>query len=210
MTLVSTLLYIACNSNCVIKVIMVTKSSLRDANYIYLVGHPSSQIVGSKLPSIQQVLSVFFYNMREVKLNINESSKLVIKEVSVFWQKARIPIKAEQHCISKLQKYYYEWRDLQKLQHRKTETQQKKNEQFISTLNDLFDIAQADALNIMKIEEDRSFLISQRQKNRPGSMLGVDLKITRKEERAAERLKVFEENRKRTYSEMEIASELNY
>jgi len=189
---------------------MVTKSSLRDANYIYLVGHPSSQIVGSKLPSIQQVLSVFFYNMREVKLNINESSKLVIKEVSVFWQKARIPIKAEQHCISKLQKYYYEWRDLQKLQHRKTETQKKKNELFISTLNDLFDIAQADALNIMKIEEDRSFLISQRQKNRPGSMLGVDLKITRKEERAAERLKVFEENRKRTYSEMEIASELNY
>jgi len=93
----------------------------------------------------------------------------------------------------------------EKLKHNK-----KKNEQFISTLNDLFDIAQADALNIMKIEEDRSFLISQRQKNRPGSMLGVDLKITRKEERAAERLKVFEENRKRTYSEMEIASELNY
>ncbi|KAE9521836.1 hypothetical protein AGLY_017771 [Aphis glycines] len=82
----------------------------------------------------------------------------------------------------------------------------KKNEQFISTLNDLFDIAQADALNIMKIEEDRSFLISQRQKNRPGSMLGVDLKITRKKERAAEPLKVFEENRKRTYSEMEIAT----
>lgn len=191
--------------------LLLIANCLRDANYIYLVGHPSSQIVGSKLPSIQQVLSVFFYNMREVKLNINESSKLVIKEVSVFWQKARVPIKAEQHCISKLQKYYYEWRDLQKLQHRKTEAEQKKIYlQFISTLNDLFDIAQADALNIMKIEEDRSFLISQRQKNRPGSMLGVDLKITRKEERAAERLKVFEENRKRTYSEMEIASELNY
>ncbi|KAL4113207.1 hypothetical protein QTP88_016873 [Uroleucon formosanum] len=58
----------------------------------------------------------------------------------------------------------------------------------------------------MKIEEDRSFLISQRQKNRPGSMLGVDLKITRKEQRAAERLKAFEEKRKRTYSEMEMAN----
>lgn len=54
-------------------------------------------MVGSKLPSIQQVLAVFFYNMREVKHNINESSKLVITEVSIFWQKARIPIKAEQH-----------------------------------------------------------------------------------------------------------------
>ncbi|KAL4144007.1 hypothetical protein QTP88_006252 [Uroleucon formosanum] len=58
----------------------------------------------------------------------------------------------------------------------------------------------------MKIEEDRSFLISQRQKNRPGSMLGVDLKITRKEQRAAERLKAFEEKRKLTYSEMEMAN----
>lgn len=77
-------------------------------------------------------------------------------------------------------------------------------------LNDLFDIAHADALRIMKIEEDRSFLISQRQKNRLGSMLGVDLKITRKEQRAAERLKVFKEKRKRTYSEMEMASKLNY
>lgn len=189
---------------------MVSKSSLRDANYIYLIGHPSSQIVGSKLPSIQQVLSVFFYNMRKVKLNIDESSKLVIKEVSIFWQKARIPIKTEQHCATKLQKYYYAWRDLQKLKNRKTETQLKKNEQFILELNDLFDIAHADALRIMKIEEDRSFLISQRQKNRPGSMLGVDLKITRKEQRAAERLKAFEEKRKRTYSEMEMASKLNY
>jgi len=42
--------------------------------------------------------------MREIKLNINESSKLVIKEVNIFWQKARIPIKTEQHCATKLQK----------------------------------------------------------------------------------------------------------
>jgi len=78
--------------------------------------------------------------MREVKLNTNESSKLVLKEVSIFLHKARIQIKAEQNISIKLQKYNYEWKDLQKLYYRETEKQLKRNEQFILTLNDLFDI----------------------------------------------------------------------
>lgn len=74
-------------------------------------------------------------------------------------------------------------------------------------LDDLFDIAQADVLEIIKIKEDRDFLISQRQKGRPGSMLGIDLKIINKEKRAEERLNIFEERRKRTYEESEIHSQ---
>jgi len=114
------------------------------------------------------------------------------------------------HCVTKLQKYYKEWRDLQKLLYRKTETQLKKKEQFISILNDLFDITQADTHNIMKIEGDRALFISQRQKDRPGSLLGVDLKMIKKEERAIERRESIEERRKRTYREMKIASKWHY
>jgi len=33
---------------------------------VYLVGNVNNQIVGSKLPSIKQVLSVLFYNLRHV------------------------------------------------------------------------------------------------------------------------------------------------
>lgn len=124
--------------------------------------------------------------MREVHLSLNESSKLVIKEVSIFWQKARISVSAEQYCVIKLKKLYNEWRNLQKLQKRKTDTQLKKNEEFSLILDDLFDIAQADALDIIKIKEDREFLISQRQKGRPVSMLGIDLKVINKEKRAEE------------------------
>ncbi|CAI6354394.1 unnamed protein product [Macrosiphum euphorbiae] len=76
-------------------------------------------------------------------------------------------------------------------------------------LDDLFDIAQADALEVIKIKEDRDFLISQRQKGRPGSMLGIDLKIINKEKRAEERLKIIEERRKRTYEESEIHGQEN-
>lgn len=183
---------------------MASKKSLRKDSYTFLIGYTSNQIVGSKLPSIRQALSVLFYNMREVHLNLHESSKLVIKEVSVFWQKARIPISSEQYCVIKLQKLYNEWRNLQKLQYRKTDTQLKKNEEFSLILDDLFDIAQVDAIDIIKIKEDREFLVSQRQKGRPGSMLGIDLKIINKEKRAEGRSKMFEERRKRTYEESEI------
>ena len=36
---------------------------------------------------------------------------------------------------------------------------------------------------MMKSEENKEFLLKQREKGRPGSMLGVDLKLARTEER---------------------------
>lgn len=59
----------------------------------------------------------------------------------------------------------------------KNVTHLKKNEQFILILNDLFDIAQANAHNITKIEKDRAFLISHIQKYQPGSLNGIHLKM---------------------------------
>ena len=43
-------------------------------------------------------------------------------------------------------------------------------------LNNLFDIAQADALEIMKIEKDKMFLHRQREPGHPGCLEGVDKK----------------------------------
>jgi len=50
----------------------------------FLIGSPSTQILGSKLPSIGQVLSVFFYNVRTVKLNTRESASLAVRECNIF------------------------------------------------------------------------------------------------------------------------------
>ena len=50
-------------------------------------------------------------------------------------------------------------------------------------MNDLFDFAHQDALTMIRIEEDKLFLVKQREKGRPGSMLGVDLKLTNIEKR---------------------------
>ena len=83
---------------------------------------------------------------------------------------------------------------------RTTGKEKEKRELFVETLDDLFDIAHSDAMGLMKIEEDK-FLLLQRQKGQPGSMLGVDQK--QKEERALKRSEMQTARKERTYEEME-------
>lgn len=165
---------------------MACKRKLR--TNIYLIGSETTHISGSKLPSNRQVLQVFFYNVRYVNLTIRESARLAIDETVIFWQKARIPVREPQHCIAKLEAIYKNWRNLQKNSSRKNDTQRNKENAFTGKLNDLFDIAHANALSTIKIVEDREFLIAQRQKGRPGYLAGMDKKLTEKENRRLERL----------------------
>ncbi|GBN83840.1 hypothetical protein AVEN_257962-1 [Araneus ventricosus] len=68
------------------------------------------------------------------------------------------------------------------------------NINFISDLNNLFDIAHANALEIIKIEEDRKLLLSQREAGRRGCLMGVDMKLAKREERVLLRV-IEQENR---------------
>ena len=64
---------------------------------------------------------------------------------------------------------------------KRSETIEHKEKDWSNSLDDLFDIAYADALETIKIEEDRQFLLAQRQKGRPGKMIGVDKVLHKKE-----------------------------
>ena len=65
-------------------------------------------------------------------------------------------MRVEQHCIQKLQSVFYEWKALQKHKSRTTETHKIKEKEFVSRLEDLFDIAaHSNALNLITITEDR-------------------------------------------------------
>lgn len=59
---------------------------------ILLIGQCSHQILGAKLPSNRQILQLFFYNVRFVKLNARESAKLAIDAALIFWQQARVKV----------------------------------------------------------------------------------------------------------------------
>ncbi|GBM39742.1 hypothetical protein AVEN_66914-1 [Araneus ventricosus] len=172
-------------------------SNLRSGDRnIYLIGSECHQITGCKLPSNRQVLSVLFYNLHEVKLSIRESANLVVRECLIFWEKARIPTRATPHCVEKMMKMYNHWRNLQKSACRRSETQEENESNFISNLNNLFDIAHVNALEIIKNEENRKFFLSQGEPGRRVCLMGIAMKLAKREERLL--LRVIEQENRRT------------
>lgn len=105
----------------------------------------------------------------------------------MFWEKARIPFQDAHKAANKLIGLYNEWRNLVRSKSRNSQIYNKKREEWKEQLNDLFDIAHVNAMDIIKIEEDRQFLIKQRKKGREGIMVGVDLKLKQKEDRRKNR-----------------------
>ena len=80
------------------------------------------------------------------------------------------------------------WRLLKKNKARTSPTQLARESAFVSRLEDLFDVAHADALTKTSVlQEDKDFLLAQREKGRRGSMAGLDKKLAAKEKRAFER-----------------------
>ncbi|GBM88236.1 hypothetical protein AVEN_146372-1 [Araneus ventricosus] len=90
---------------------------------------------------------------------------------------------------------YNHWRNLQKTACRRSEMQEGNERNFISDLNNLFDIAHANALEIIKIEEDRKFLLRQREPGRRVCLMGIDMKLAKREERVL--LSVIEQENRR-------------
>lgn len=129
---------------------------------IYLVGSMKNQILRSKLHSKSDVLNVLFFNMRTVGLNLYDSASLVIDEALIFWKKARIPTQNRSNCITKVKKLYGDLRNLEKSKGRSSSAHKQKENQLNENLCNLFDIAIADALNVIKIAEDKEFLLLQR------------------------------------------------
>lgn len=63
------------------------------------------------MPTIKNCLSVLFYNLGVVKLNLHEKSLLVIDECLIYCKKARKPMQDPSNNIRKLKKIYDELRD---------------------------------------------------------------------------------------------------
>lgn len=142
--------------------------------------------------------------MREVKLDKKQSANLVIDEAIIFWEKAKIPTSAKWYCINKLEILYKKYRSLQKSASRRDETQIANEDEFLDLLDDLFDIAATDALETMKINEDKEFLINQRKKGRIGCLGGVDICEQKRVERKQQRLEEEEARKRKAIDEQQI------
>ena len=162
--------------------------STRSKSELYLLGDSVTELTGSKLPSLRMALGFFLHQHLELKETIRKSSDVTITEVAQFWRKARIPMRDHQNCQTKLEQTFKDWRLLKKNKARISPTQLARESAFVSRLDDLFDVAHADALtNTSVLLEDKDFLLAQREKGRRGSMAGVDVVLAAREKRASQR-----------------------
>ena len=109
----------------------------------------------------------------------------------------------KKHVVPKIENIYKEWEKLKKNKENKAKRSdylKQKEDQWNEGLEELFDIAHANALEMITIQEDKDFLLCQREKIRRGKMGPVDKKLAKQEEVSRKRQK--EMSRKRDREEM--------
>src|SRR6218665_1619452 len=117
---------------------------------------------------------------------------------------AHIPTTIERNAVDKLEQLFDKGIKLKKSSRLVSITQTANEAAFRADSDKLVDIAHADAMTLIKIPKDRLFLIDQRN-DRKGYMTGEDKAFADKQERrnkrktAEEKLRLLEEQRKRTY-----------
>lgn len=91
-------------------------------------------------------------------------------------------------CEQKLKSVYYEeLRELQKSRTKKSEVSRKKEQSFLSEL-ELFDIANANAMEMITIEQDKLFLTNQRKPGRVVCFGSVDMDAKRLEDKYVKKM----------------------
>lgn len=172
----------------------------------YLLENIDEEIRGAKLASGNQVLSVFLHRHMRMGETTKQSARMVTGQLLEQWDRARIPVKREDHIIEKVLSLHSKWQSLKKSQNRRTPRQQEAEATFKSEMANLFDIAHADAISLLKNPEDKNFLMAQREPGRRGSMVSVD-NVLAKQEKAAEKRELAEAQRKaRAEAEMACMS----
>lgn len=159
----------------------------RQSESVFLLGikHMDSLVELKKLPTNRQVLLRFYWQLQRVK-SVRNASHVTVEELNQLWAKAYIPTRLTKHSIEKIEKLHASWLMLKKNKSRNTKSQKDREANFIDGLDSLFDIAHADALTMIKIEEDRQFLEDQRGE-RKMVMTVIDKDFTEKQERSRKR-----------------------
>jgi len=136
-------------------ILSIATVATRKDTEVWIIGQPIDAIRGRKLPSKGDVLRRLFYLIRTEKATVNDASDIVIREVMSFWEMARIPTIAIYNAVPQVERVYDKWRALQKGSSRRSKPQVEKEHIFKDEMNDLFDIAHANALGPPTLAEDR-------------------------------------------------------
>ena len=186
---------------------MASAKATRQQDYVWLIGFPTDELPGNRLPSWAEVLQRYFKLHQDEKLEIRNAATVVVHEAMCIWEKARIPTGEERNIIAKLERKVEQYRSILKGKSRRSAPQIKKEHEFQASLMDLFDIAHIDALQLVKIHEDREFLMAQREPGRRGFMVGIDKVLAAKEERTFYRHQLATDRMQREVKEKSVREE---
>ncbi|GBM88692.1 hypothetical protein AVEN_104102-1 [Araneus ventricosus] len=116
----------------------------------------------NKLPTTKEVLLRFHHRLNDDN-SVRNANHRTIDKLIVIWSKAEIPSRLVKHAIDKLEKIHSEWLLLKKNKSSLSEAQREYERKFVRKVHKLFDIAHAIDMTMIKLEEDRKFLIDQKQ-----------------------------------------------
>ena len=166
------------------------RTDLRSVASSWLVGRAEAKLSSARLPRKIDVLKTFLYYHLEKKETTNSSLKLACKEAINIWASAHIPVPTQRidACERILKKVHEKYKNLKKHCKRNNEKDRMNQEIFKSDIDDLFDIAPSNVMEIIKNEEDKVFLSKQREDVFSCSISGVDLVTHAKEKRKTEKI----------------------
>ena len=183
----------------------VAGTATRSSTEVFLVGHPSASISGSKLPTNRQALQYFLYLKRDSPTQDNHVIAYdTIDAIIPFWQMARIKTMTRQNAMLHFMKIHESHRKLARNKDRPTDPQDKRKA-FILVLDQLLDIGAPDAIEEInknrllsreKKEEDIRFYQDQQNK-RLAHMSGHDKVFEMKSQQLQQRREREEERLQR-------------
>ena len=181
------------------------KPVTRKESDIWLVGQLSSTLSTTKLSS-KQVLALFFYYKEVEGKTVRDASHCTTEDIMKVWNKANIPTRLKKHVVKKVEEMFKEWAKLKKNKAKRSEGLQLKETKWRELLKGRFDIAHAEAMNLITIEEDRKFLVAKRETGRSGLIGTVDKALHTQQARSQKKQKSFE-RRKAQAEEEKICRE---
>lgn len=168
----------------------------RSTTDIWLIGQLQSELPVNVLPTTGDVLRMFFHYHQVEKKTVPESAKVSSDKVMDMWNKARIPTTYYSHVLEKVKSLVDDYKLIKKNKNRQSEAQRAREKEFEEKEHILFDIAHQNAMQLIRIQEDREFLEDQRGSRRM-KMSGIDKDLTKKEERTEQRKRKEEDRKQR-------------
>ena len=142
---------------------------------MWLIGQVISEFPKSKLPSKKEVLALLQYNIKNVN-NTNIAAKIVADLLINVWEMCQIPIHKKWFIIKKIFLLHNSWKKLTKNRNNKKRQSLKireNQEKFECNIQNLFDIAAKNAIQEIKKEGIKNFLIDQRKPGRQSCIKNI-------------------------------------